>query len=310
MVVRRELVKTAQILQEDDFRQGLDLAHRWQVTEVPGRFSADDGVVSTSGRGLYVRAGGTNSETGWPAFSKTAAGEDDHVKWMVDTRRYSSNGVPGFDAVLGEELRINMWVRGQIFGTAAHPFGSGVTDPETDLRLASFAMNVIDYETGMVFDIWMTNGAIYPYYERLNLTGTATYKVFSSVFPPTPRRPDQQHLVTVAYDRGAGTVRWLIDDAEVARVNRIGLPAPDATIVIDHGGTPEAASPRQLNCGMAMFTLLDAGSTPSGAGLVSLAPPYAFPTAFVGGPNLFGQGAELHLERFEVRTDRVSGHSR
>ena len=56
-----------------------------------------------------------------------------------------------------------------------------------------------------------------------------------------------------------------------------------------------------------MFTLLDAGSTPTGAGLVSLAPPYAFPTAFVGGPNLFGQGAELHVERFEVRTGRISG---
>ena len=85
---------------------------------------------------------------------------------MVDTRRVSSNGVPGFDAVVGEELRINMWVRGQIFGPSAHPFGGGVTDLETDLRLASFAMNVIDYETGMVLDIWMTNGAIYPYMSR------------------------------------------------------------------------------------------------------------------------------------------------
>jgi hypothetical protein len=26
----------------------------------------------------------------------------------------------------------------------------------------------------------------------------------------------------------------------------------------------------------------------------------AFPTAFAGGPNLFGQGAELQVERFEV----------
>jgi hypothetical protein len=25
-----------------------------------------------------------------------------------------------------------------------------------------------------------------------------------------------------------------------------------------------------------------------------------------GGPNLFGQGTELHVERFEVRTDRIS----
>jgi Family of unknown function (DUF6081) len=111
-------------------------------------------------------------------------------------------------------------------------------------------MNVIDPETGMVFDVWMTNDAIYPYYERLNLTGTATYGAFSSVFPPVKRTPGQRTKVTVAYDRSAGVVRWLVDDVEAALVSDIGLPAAGATMIIDHGGTPEAAAPRQLNCGM------------------------------------------------------------
>jgi Family of unknown function (DUF6081) len=101
-------------------------------------------------------------------------------------------------------------------------------------------------------------------------------------------------------------VRWLVDDAEVARVNKIGIPSPDTTTIIDHGGTPEVVSPRQLNCGMAMFTLLDGGLAPSSAGLVSLAPPYQFPTVFVGGSKLFGQGAEFQVERFEVQTIRTS----
>jgi Family of unknown function (DUF6081) len=60
------------------------------------------------------------------------------------------------------------------------------------------------------------------------------------------------------------------------------------------------STPRQLNCGMALFTLLDGGLPPAKTGLVSLEPPYAFPTAFAGGPNLFGQGAELRVERFEI----------
>jgi hypothetical protein len=51
---------------------------------------------------------------------------------------------------------------------------------------------------------------------------------------------------------------------------------------------------------MALFTLLDGGLPPSGSGLVSLEPPHAFPTAFADGPNLFGQGSELQVERFEV----------
>jgi hypothetical protein len=56
---------------------------------------------------------------------------------------------------------------------------------------------------------------------------------------------------------------------------------------------------------MALFSLLDGGLPPSGTGLVSLEPPYTFPTAFVGGPNLFGQGAELRAERFEIASAEV-----
>jgi hypothetical protein len=77
---------------------------------------------------------------GEPAFSKTSPGtSDDHVKWMADTRHLSSNSVPGFDAVPGQELRCGMWARGRTFGTAANPFGSAVRDPDADLRLASDA---------------------------------------------------------------------------------------------------------------------------------------------------------------------------
>ncbi len=106
--------------------------------------------------------------------------------------------------------------------------------------------------------------------------------------------------MTVAHNRAAGVVRWLVDDVEVARVSNIGLPAEGATTIIDHGGTPQVAAPRQLKGGMALFTLLDGAVAPSGTGLVSLAPPYTFPTAFVDGPTLFGQGAELRVERFEI----------
>jgi hypothetical protein len=287
------------VLLKDDFQQGFDLTSTWALLSFPPFFIADDGIVTTSTQGLYVRASGTNPTTGRPAFTKVSGGDFDHVKWMADTQHLSSNGFPGFDATPTNEVQCSMWSRGQTFGTAQNPFGAAVTNPNTDLRLASFAMNTIDYETGMVFDVWMTNNAIYPYYERLNLSGTATYDAFSSVFPPVFRVPGDQVKVTVAYNRSAGVVRWLVDDKEVARVSRIGLPSAGATTIIDHGGTPQLAAPRQLNCGMALFTLLDGGLS-GGQGLVFLAPPYTFPTSFVGGPNLFGQGAEMHVSRFEV----------
>jgi Family of unknown function (DUF6081) len=288
------------VLLKDDFRQGFDLTNTWALLSVPGFFTADDGVATISNQGLYVRPPATNATTGQPMFSKTSPGDFDHVKWMADTQHLSSNFFPGYDATPGKELSCNMWVRGQTFGTAAQPFGSAVTNPNTDLRLASFAMNTIDWETSMVFDVWITNNAIYPYYERLNLSGNATYLAFSSIFPPVFRNTGDQDKVTVAYNRSAGVVRWLVDDQEVARVTHIGFPAPGATTIISHGGTPELAAPQQLNCGMALFTLLDGGLPPSGSGLVELADPYTFPTSFVGGPTLWGQGAEMNVSRFEV----------
>ena len=94
------------VLLKDDFRSGLDLAGTWALVSRPPSLVADDGVVSASDQGLHVKAAGTNPLTGEPAFSKTSPGSsEDHVKWMADTQHLSSNSVPGFDAVPGQELR-------------------------------------------------------------------------------------------------------------------------------------------------------------------------------------------------------------
>src|SRR5216683_2604302 len=148
-------ITTPTALLKDDFRKGLDLTRTRAIVRLPPSLIADDGTVSTSDQGLYVRAAGTNPLTSEPAFTKTSAAENDHVKWMA-------------------------------------------------------------------------NNAIYRYYERLKLSNTATYAAFSSAFPPVRRTPDQNVKVSVAYDRAAGIVRWLVDDAEVARVSRIGFPSPAA----------------------------------------------------------------------------------
>jgi hypothetical protein len=292
---------SSQVLLKDNFKTGFDLAHTWALLSL-GSFTANDGVVTTSPRGLHVQASGTNSLTGEPAFTLSGAGDFDHVKWLADTRHLSSNSSPGFDAVPGNVLSCTMWGNGQTFGTAAQPFGSAVTDPQSDLRVASFAMNVIDYETGMVFDTWETNTRIYPYYERLNLSGTATYQSFSSIFPGVPRSPDGEDNVSMAYDPSAGVVRWIINGREAARVDKIGFPSPNATMLINRGGTPQLAAPRQLNCGMALFTLMDGGLPPTGQGLVNLGGTYQFPTSFVGGPTLFGQGAAMQVHKFEIQS--------
>jgi hypothetical protein len=199
-----------------------------------------------------------------------------------------------------------MRARGQTFGTADHPFGSAVTHPQSDLRLASFAMNVIDYETGMVFDTWQTNTGIYPYYGRVNPLGTASHQLFSSIFAGVPRSREGDDEVSLGYDRSAGVLRWIINGREAARVDRIEFPSPDATMLINRGGTPQPAAPRQLNCEMALFTLMDGGQPSTGTGLINLGGTYQFPTSFVGGATLFGQGAEMEVRKLEIQS-RAAG---
>ena len=292
------------LLLRDEFTGGLDLERTWELFS-EGPFTADDAVVSTSASGLRIASSGTNPVTHEPAFAGGGpiADENDHVKWMAVTRKVSSNSFGGFDALPGHVLSGTMWAKGRTFGTDVHPFGAAVGDPQSDLRLAAFAMNTIDHETGMVFDVWMTNTRIYPFYERLNLTGAA-YQAFSSCFPGIPRSQDREETVSIVYDRSAGVVSWLINCTIAATVERIGHPSPDATLLINHGGTPEAAVPRQLNYGMTLFTLMDGGLLPTGEGLVNLGSPYVFPTAFVGGSTAFGQGAEMHVRRLEVERSR------
>jgi len=77
---------------------------------------------------------------------------------------------------------------------------------------------------------------------------------------------------------------------------------------INPGGTPQQGARRQLNFGMASFRLMDGGQPPTGGGLATLGGRYLFPASFVEGPTVFGQGAEMQVRKFGVRS-RVAGTS-
>ncbi|MDQ3973326.1 MAG: DUF6081 family protein [Actinomycetota bacterium] len=290
-----------------------------------GPYVGDDGIVTTSPRGLHVVSSGTNPDTGQPAFVRTIGQEQnngglpgglDHVKWLVYMNHTASTGFPGFDALSGQELSCQATVSGGTFGAEGHPFGGAVTDPNDDLRLASVALNTIDFETFMVFDFFLTNERIYAFYERLPFGRTEDhrYAAFSFMIPVAERSPDEWHQLRIGYQPSVGTVRWFLDDEEVFRVDRIGHLIDRSFLTIDHGGQQESVAPRQLDCGMGMFSLLD-GDLPSGAALVRLssAPGFYFdPTTgepaaqsfvdehSVDASRLFGQGAEMRIKRYVV----------
>jgi hypothetical protein len=300
---------------------------RYAVLETPaGPFVADDGDIrsaGTAGHGLHVISH-PSPATGRPAFRKSVgqgpAGLLDHLKWLVYADHAATSGFPGFDAIDGDELRCEAVVGGRTYGTAGHPFGAAVRNPFRDLRLASVAMVVADFETSLVLDFVLTNTRLYALYERFPAARTPErpYAAFTYAVPVGARHAHQEHALAIAYDRGAGAVRWLLDGREVFRIDQLGRRIGRGHMLLDHGGIEETIAPRQLAPGMGMFTMLD-GVRSDGYGLARLSdlPDHYFvphrgaPARFldeVSRPEsrLFGQGAELRVRRYVV-TSRASG---
>jgi hypothetical protein len=330
----------------DDFQAGFSATvtpgapgARWFYFSA-GPYVGDDGIETTSERGLRVVPKGTNPTTGRPAFTRTLGQEAtsgglpgglDHVKWLAYANHIASTSFPGFDAESGQELACETRLSGRTFGTAGHSFGGRVQNANDDLRLSGVAFNAIDFETFIVSDFFVTNERIYALYERLpfgrpSSGGTLNeYASFTFTVPVATRSPGDQHHLKIAYDRSHGVMRWLVDGREVLQVNRLGHRIDRRHMVLDHGGTETLVQPRQLACGMGMFTLLDASrpgqpaADPLSDGLVRLstAPDFYFntrrgaPTAqtfadpsSLPSSRLFGQGAELNARRLVVSSRR------
>lgn len=315
----------------DDFSNGFSPAKWFPFSAGP--FVGSDGTVSTSNKGLYVKAPGVNPITGQPMFTLTVGQENDpidnpfglpggfdHVKWLYYALNFSSVGFPGFDAVPGQELTFETWIGGRSYGNEQNPFGSAVADPDDDVRLAAPAMNTIDLESFLVSDFFLTNKRIYALYERLpfgrGVYGNGpNYAAFTYAIPVATRNPGQMHHLSIAYNRSAGTMRWLIDDIEVFRVDHLGHRLPSRQyMILDHGGVEEDVVCRQRDVGFGTFTLLD-GGTPAEQALVQLSsvPGFYYSTASgqptgqtffdplgLHGSRLWGEGADLSVKKVQV----------
>jgi len=322
----------------DDFKHGFtvgnpgDPAAKWFYF-ADETYVGDDGIESTSRRGLHVDASGENPHTGLPAFINTLAQEHvnggipggvDHVKWLVYMNTLSSHGFPGIDAVPGQEIACESWLGGETYGTEFQPFGHSIKNPDDDLRLAAFAANSLDFESFMVFDWFVTNETIYAFYERLPFGREALgdYAAFSFAIPVARTHPDEKHHYKTALDKSKGTVRWVLDGEEVFKVDKIGFRIDRKYMTLDHGGTEGLVSPNQLACGMGMFTLLDA-FLPSKQGLARLSDdPNLYFDPRVGEPTveqfidpqskdqsrLFGQGASIDVKKIVVSSRPTDNH--
>lgn len=310
----------------DDFQDGFTLgapgsSAKWFYQQV-GALVYNDGTPQTDRRGVHIDPLGTNQHSGKPAFTLTVGpendpaqnpygipGDADHPKFLAYANHIASTGVPGYDLVPGKELACETEMWGQTYGAAQDPFHR--SDPNSDPRLASYALTAVDFETFIVADFFVTNDEIYVLYERLPFArGTlGNYASFTHTIAVGRTHPNEHHKLAIAWDKTAGTVRWLVDRHEVFKVDHLGDYLNRNLVTIDRGGDEAIVSPRQIDCGIGTFTLLD-GYRPGDIGLVELASTpgyYVNPDTHTGPANfidtkslpedrLWGQGATLNVK--------------
>ena len=312
----------------DDFSSGFQTTGtgaKWFLVPT-GTMTAGDGIPTTSGSGLNVVPTGTNPVTGNPAFAYTtppeSAGGDgsrDELKWVTMTTHQSSYGYPGFDAPVNGQVGCDIDMASRTTGTAQNPFGISPQQAAGDLRLGSGVAMATDSETDTVFDFYVTDTTVYAYYERLRMPGT-TYAAFSYAVPVATRTPGENDDYQMVLDRNSGKATWVLNGRTVLTVDKIGtLELPRKYLLIDHGGTQQQVFPRQLNCGVGMFTLLD-GASQNGQGLVQLdSTPGFYYNPLLGQPapesfldetsqaqdRLWGEGVDLNVHSVSV----LSGQS-
>jgi hypothetical protein len=241
-------------------------------------------------------------------------GSLDHVKMLSYHKRA---GVPGTPH---EFVKVNAQVSVTTYGTENNPFGEDyVSNSQDDIRLASCALNTIDFSSFVVADFFLTNQGVWAYYERLPFGRTEDnfYRAFSSTKRVVARSsPDEFHDLSIEYNSEKGTLTWFVDGKPVLHVVDIGVPPgdPDCVMIIDHGGVDEIVKPTSFNHGFGCFTLLDAldpwDSNNFNSGLLELS--YSPGATYVLPENwnfeddddidlrLFGQGAEIRVAKFQI----------
>lgn len=167
------------------------------------------------------------------------ASHPNHVKaLMLSTRAFDIRQAAGFTVRVRMQTRIN--------GTEQNRFGLA----PGDVRLAAGSLVVIDPDTGMVFDFFVSNDRIRPLYERLPVARGAfgDYPAFTILGDVAPTRPGEWHTFEIRYRRDADRVEWWLDGILLQRQERVGAPPGEAGPLVKL---------RQPRIGGGLFTLLD-----------------------------------------------------
>lgn len=186
----------------------------------------------------------------------------------------------------------------QQIGTIPPSLAEGVTDPNSDLRIASAGIFMATgFAVGM-FSIFVTNNVVYAGYERLS--------VFSHFIPievrPSSAAPiDEYSVYAMAYNKKAGYVRWLINGVEKYRVYNVGVPLDRSLRLVDKTNANDVISFDDLSIGISTYAPLDFINPVKGTGLLQL----SSAAATAPGTPLTAIGHTRPLVMFEPATSYI-----
>jgi hypothetical protein len=185
--------------------------------------------------------------------------------------------------------------------------GAPYAEPTLEGQQAGAVMNVVDFQTGQLFDWFVAGHTAFALVERLpsNVTGNGDVgldKAYTQIIKEIPASRGT-HAVSVRFSRsnGVGKAEYFFDGAKVATVDHVGVP-------LDVQGVPWTGTYPSLGAGEELGGQID--SLAIGHGLFSLLDAFPFrhpdaPALDVSIPmsqRLFGQGASATFDDFKVKT--------
>jgi hypothetical protein len=194
------------------------------------------------------------------------------------------------------------------FGAVGDPCAQPFQQVVRQGQQAGVVLNMINFETGQLFDWFVSGNTVFALIERLptevtGSPGTPLDLAYTQIIKEAPIKPGATHRVAIRYTRGPNTsrVEFFLDGKLFTEVDHVGIPL-DVQGVPYSGYAPSTGPGEELQDRLSSFQI--------GHGLFSLLDAFPYqhseaPELSVSIPmseRLFGQGATGRWDKFVVTT--------
>jgi hypothetical protein len=156
---------------------------------------------------------------------------------MIDIPRFSlrNDYVQIFDNPKLLYLSTHVWPTAMGPLTFRTTMTANVSGNPDDYRDGFVSLNVLDFATGMLFDVASNGHHLWAVYERLLIPGAITEEqAFTEVIDlGVDTAPDREHEVGIVFDGAAGKVEYLVDGKLC--LTREGVPVLPQTLMAGFG---------------------------------------------------------------------------